>query len=404
MLDLSWVRHQFPGLTQTADCLLDNAGGSQIAQTAIDAITNFLTQCHVQLGADYRTSQLAAQRIAKAQSDIVIWLNARQKEELIVGASSTWLTRMLSWQLAQTWQLGDEIIITDVDHEANRGCWLDLRIQGIVVKHWRINAESQTLEIEDLRDILSDKTRLVCCTHVSNIDGHINPIKAWTDIVHQHGAEICVDGVAYAPHRRPDVQALDVDYYFFSFYKTFGPHQAVLYGKHDCLQRLPGINHHFIEDSPYRFQPGNVNYELMCGVHGALQYLQKLGRHHGAQASPRDELSRAYDMIANYEQHLITPLLEFLAEHPDIHIIGDNVADKKYRVATISFVHNHINSRDIAQQANQQDLGIRYGDFYAVEFINRLGLRPRNGVVRASLAHYNSPDEVRQLIEFLKQL
>ncbi len=214
MFDLTWVRHQFPGLNNATDTLLDNAGGSQIAQSAISGITDFLTQCNVQLGADYKTSQTAAERIARAQADIAIWFNASRTEEIVIGASSTWLTRMLSLQLAKTWQPGDELIITDVDHEANRSCWLDLQAQGIIIKHWQVNPKTHELESSQLKSLLSDKTRLVCCTHVSNIYGHINPIKEWTELVHKNGAEICVDGVAYAPHRLVDVQALGVDYYF----------------------------------------------------------------------------------------------------------------------------------------------------------------------------------------------
>jgi len=404
MYDVNKVRNQFPGLSNNSDILMDNAGGSQITQAAISGIQDFLTQCNVQLGADYNTSQEAAKRVTQAQSAITTWLNARLPEEVIVGSSSTWLTRLLSLQLVQTWQPGDEVIITDVDHEANRSCWLDLQKQGIVIKQWNVNIHTHELEMSELKKLLSDKTKLVCCSHVSNIYGHINPIKEWADLVHRHGAEICVDGVAYAPHRLPDVQELCVDYYFFSFYKTFGPHQAVLYGQYDCLQRLPSINHQFIEDTPYRFQPGNINYELICGVHGAIKYLQKLGQNQQSSTSLRADLGKAFEAIADYEEQLIKPLTDFLNNHPDMQIIGDTVADKNQRVATLSFVHNKLSSQQIATKANQQGLGIRYGDFYAVELINTLGLRQQQGVVRVSLSHYNSPEEVAQLIESLNQI
>lgn len=405
MYDLKWVRDQFPGINNSSDILMDNAGGSQIAHEAITGIRDFLTQCNVQLGADYATSQEAAQRVANAQSAITTWLNARRDEEVIVGSSSTWLTRLLSLQLMQIWQPGDEVIITDVDHEANRSCWLDLEKQGIVIRHWTVNTKTHEMEAADLKKLLSKKTKLVCCTHVSNIYGHINPIKQWAEIVHNHGAEICVDGVAYAPHRLPDVRELDVDYYFFSFYKTFGPHQAVLYGKHDSLQRLPSINHHFIDETPYRFQPGNVNYELLCGVHGAIHYLQQLGqRHDSDRSSLRADLTTAFNSIANYEQTLIEPLIDFLNSENDIRIIGDAVADKDCRVATISFVHTHLDSQKLVEQANRHGIGIRYGDFYAVALIDALNLRAQQGVIRVSLAHYNNAEEVNRLISFLKNI
>ncbi len=169
------------------------------------------------------------------------------------------------------------------------------------------------------------------------------------------------------------------------------------------MSRLPGINHHFIDSIPYRLQPGNVNFELTCGIHGAIHYLQTLGQRNNAdRSSLRADLTAAFKSIADYEQQLLEPLIEFLNTQADVRIIGDAVADQDQRVATVSFMHRKLDSRDLVQQANRQGLGIRYGDFYAVALIDTLGLRQQHGVIRVSLAHYNSAEEVTRLIEFFR--
>jgi len=403
---LKFARKQFPGLDQEM-IFMDNAGGSQIAQASINAIVNFYQDCHVQLGADYANSVTATERVNAARNAIAQWLNAAHSDEVIVGASSTLLVRLLSLQLAKTWQAGDEVIITNVDHEANRSCWLDLAQQGIVIKVWQVNPQSHELELSALKALITNKTRLLCCTHVSNIYGSINPIQQWAEIMHQQDAAICVDGVAYAPHRMLDVQKWDVDYYFFSSYKTFGPHQAVLYGKQSQLKKLPGINHHFIDKTTAKFEPGNVNYELICGIHGAINYLQSLGRFLAVECDGQDlraAMTDAFQAIANHEENLLKPLMCFLKNHPNITVIGEDHADQDLRVATVSFVHDRIDSRRLVKAIDKHKIGIRYGDFYAVALIDALGLRTQHGVVRVSLAHYNTPEEVSQLIELLKQL
>jgi cysteine desulfurase family protein (TIGR01976 family) len=404
-MNINWVRQQFPALNkQQKMVFMDNAGGSQTVGYAIDAISEYLTDYDVQLGASYSTSVQASGKLAHATQAIQTYVNAKHTEEVVVGPSSTALVRILSLCLAQSWQKGDEIIITDVDHEANRAAWLGLRKQGIVIKTWQVNTDTFELESNDLLALMSDKTKLVCFTHVSNIFGSINPIKLWTKLVHQHGALVCVDGVAYAPHRLIDVQGWDVDFYFFSTYKTFGPHQAVLYGKRDILESLPGFNHDFIQTSPYKFQPGNVNYELCYAMGAVVQYLCVLGADQTDAEINRTNLTKAYQQIAEYEAGLLQPLLDYLNSKPQIKIIGNPQSNPNQRVATLSFVHDEIDSKTIVEQVDKHNIGIRYGDFYAVKLIDHLGLRKQQGVVRVSLAHYNTAEEVDLLINAFKQI
>ncbi len=404
MMDIDWVRSQFPVFKQNKNMVfMDNAGGSQTVKHAMDAIVNYLTHLDVQLGASYSTSVQAAEQLATATQAIQTYVNAERLEEVIVGPSSTALVRVLSLCISQQWSAGDEVIITDVDHEANRAAWLDLQQRGMVVKVWRIRPENFELHSDDLLALLSDRTRLVCFTHVSNILGTINPIAKWTQLVHDHGALVCVDAVAYAPHRLIDVQAWDVDFYFFSTYKTFGPHQGVLYGKYQLLQAMPGINHAFIQSIPYKFQPGNVNYELCYAMGAVVQYLCELGAQ-GQASVNRKDLTQAYAMIAKYEADLLQPLLNYFRTVPEIHIIGVNNSHPEQRVATLSLVHDQLSSAVIIEHVDDHGIGIRFGDFYAVQLIDHLGLRAQQGVVRISLAHYNTSEEVDRLIQAFKLL
>jgi selenocysteine lyase/cysteine desulfurase len=249
------------------------------------------------------------------------------------------------------------------------------------------------MELDDLKRLLSPKTKLVAVTHVSNILGTINPIKQISQIVHENNSLICVDGVAFAPHRKVDVQELDVDFYVFSTYKTFGPHQALMYGKFDLLKNMIGINHPFIEDIPYKFQPGNLNYELAYSLAAIPEYIQQIGS---------SDLTKGFEIIASYEQELASTLLNYLNTNSKVRIIGERSSDKSLRVSTLSFVHSEIDSKALVEQVDKYNIGIRFGDFYAVDLIDDLGLRDKNGVIRISLVHYNTLDEVERLIEVLE--
>lgn len=408
LLQTDYVRQQFPALA--GDWIFfDNAGGSQTLQRVVDRISEFLLTSDVQLGASYEVSQLAGERVAKGAQAIATLINAADPSEVVMGSSTSLLMRILSLCLGQTFSPGDEVIVTNCDHEANIGCWVDLQKHGIVVKTWALNPVTFTLELSDLEALLTPRTRLVAVTHASNVLGTINPIRAIADLVHAHGALICVDGVAYAPHRLVDVQALDVDFYAFSFYKVYGPHYAVLYGKRDQLLAMPGINHFFIgaTDIPYKFQPGNVNFELSYGLVGLCDYLSDLAhQHYGDRTAPdlRKQMVQAFDLISQHEQVLSDRLLSYLRTKSNVQIVGNSNADQTLRVPTISFVVDGVDSATIPSQIDPHRIGIRYGDFYAKRLIQDLGLTDRNGVIRVSMVHYNTVAEVDQLVQRLEPI
>ncbi len=280
-MDIEFVRNQFPSLDREF-VYMDNAGGSQTLAKVAERISGYLLHHNVQLGASYKVSREAGEKLAYATKKVGKFINANRTEEVVMGPSSSMLLRILSICISRQWEKGDEVIVTNTDHEANVSPWTDLEKKGIKVKIWKANPDTFELEISDLKKLLSKRTKLVAVAQVSNILGTINPIKEIAKIVHQAGAKICVDGVAYAPHRKIDVQDLDVDFYVFSWYKTFGPHLAVMYGKYDLLYEMDGINHYFFrkEDVPYKFQPGNFNFELTYSLLGILEYYEEFCKHH----------------------------------------------------------------------------------------------------------------------------
>lgn len=399
MLNLEYIRSQFPGL-QTDWVLFDNAGGSQILKPVAERISEHFYTSNVQLGGSYPQSVLANERHQEAHSALARWINASDPREIIMGSSTSLLVRTLANNYKRVWKKGDEIIVTNLDHEANIGAWRNLENDGFVIREWKVNPETYNLEKEDLIKLFTEKTRMVAFSAASNVVGTINPIKEFTQLVHDHGALVCVDAVAYIPHRLIDVKETDVDFFVFSFYKTYGPHYAMMYGKFDLLEALPGNNHFFINESPYKFQPGNYNFEFAFGMGALPSYFENLAEMHGYNGpeDSRQKLEYIYDLIAKHEEKLASRVIEYLNSNSKIRIIGSKKADREIRVPTISFIKEGCDSQEITLKTDQHKVAIRWGDFYAKRLIDNHGLNKHNGVVRISMVHYNNNEEVDKLL------
>ncbi|WP_414541857.1 cysteine desulfurase-like protein [Nostoc sp. CCY0012] len=407
-LNIDKVRPYFPALSGKWT-FFDNAGGSQTLKKVVDRISEFLLTTDVQLGASYEISQLAGERVALATQGMATLINAKSPKEVVMGPSTTMMLKILALCLSQTFTPGDEIIVTNCDHEANIGAWVALEKQGIKVKFWQIRPETLELHLEDLEMLISRRTKLVALTHASNILGTINPIKEIAKFVHERGGMICVDGVAYAPHRLVDVQDLDVDFYALSCYKVYGSHCALLYGKEEHLLSIPGLNHYFIEqtDIPYKFQLGNLNFELTYGMLGLCDYLSELAQlHYGNETAPelRNQMVQVFDLMSVHEEKISDRLLVYLNSQPKIRVIGQSIANRESRVPTISFVVEGVHSSTIPVKIDPHHIGIRYGDFYAKRLIESLGLANQGGIIRVSMVHYNTIEEVDGLIKAFEQV
>ncbi|MFN4158068.1 MAG: cysteine desulfurase-like protein [Gemmobacter sp.] len=405
-LDHSFIETMFPALGK-GTVFLDNAGGSQVARPVAQRVHDYLLGANVQLGASYGASVDAGAKVAEGRKALALLMNAERPEEIVMGATSSQLFDQLARALVQHWQPGDEVIVTGFDHEANIGPWRKLAAQGIVVREWALRPGEYMPRLQDLQALMTDRTRLVAVTHVSNIFGSILPIRQIADAVHAGGAMICVDGVAYAPHRAVDVQALGVDFYGFSVYKVYGSHHAALYGRYDLLRHKAANINHFMygEDKvPAKLEPGNPNYELAYSCLGVVDYLEGFAHAHGINASGRTAIEGAFALIADHEEALSKRMLDYLTSRDDVTILGDTVPDKALRVPTIAFVIDGQNSADVVKATDATGIGIRFGDFHSKRLVTSLNLPNPDGVIRVSAVHYNTTEELDRLIEHLESL
>ena len=404
-LNLNHIRAEFPALQN--DCVyLDNAGGSQVLRRVADRVRDYLLTSSVQLGASYAQSQDAGARVMAARRSVADLIHAVRDDEVVMGGSTTSLMFQLTQAIRPGIRAGDEIIVTNSDHEANIGGWKRLEEAGAVVRIWEVNRDTLALELADLERLLSPRVKWVAMTHASNILGTVNPVARVAALVHAVGARLCVDAVAYAPHRLVDVQASGADLYVFSFYKVFGPHYAVLWGRRELLLALPSLNHYFIgtEVIPYKLQPGNVNYELSYGCVGINDYLVHVGTSLGNTGSARQKMQAAFDAFEQHEDALAERLLAYLRGKKSVRIIGLPTAAAGARVPTVSFMVAGQQSETIVRHLDRFKIGIRFGDFYAKRLIESLGLHTQGGVVRVSMAHYNTLDEIDRLINHLEEV
>lgn len=400
-LDLDFVRSQFPGLSSEW-AFMDNAGGSQVLRRVADRMHEHLLNAAVQTGASYAPSQETTRRVTQSREAFARFMNC-DPGEIILGPSTTILLRFLSEAMTGRLMPGDEIILTNVDHEANIGPWLKHAQRGIVIKWWRCDPETFELDLEELKRLMTPKTKLVCVTHASNILGTINPIADIADIVHEGKAELVVDAVAYAPHRAIDVKAFGADYYVFSIYKVFGPHFAVMAGARDKLLELDNIYHYFFDKSrvPHKLEPGNASYEAAYGSIGSVDYVEELGTRAGVAAG-RAAIEAGFDAIAEQEAVLTHRLMDFLTSRNSVRVIGRTSSEIADRVSTVSFTVGRESSKRIVLSVDEAKVGIRYGDFYAKRIVEEHGLGATEGVVRVSMVHYNTQAEVDRLIAALE--
>lgn len=404
-LDMDFVRGRFPGL-QNGWGYFDNAGGTQILEGVVERMNEFLFHRNVQIGGSYDVSQQALASLNAGREAMRMLINADRSEEIVFAPSATVAMQNLARSMRTQLREGDEIVVTVCDHESNIGPWVGLEEFGVRIRVWEIDRDTFELDLDDLAGLMNDRTRLVAVTHVSNILGTINPIAEIARFVHERGALIAVDSVAFAPHRAIDVQALDVDYLVFALYKVYGPHYAVMYGRFDLLADLDNLYHYFYgkDKVPAKLEPGNASYELAYGATGITSYLDELGSCVTTAGTSRDRIVGAFDAITEHECVLGERLLAYLRSRDDCLIIGRESGTDPGRVPTISFKVDGMNSGNIARKMDEYKLAIRFGDFHARRLVEFLGLDAAGGVVRVSMVHYNTLAEVDALIAALDDI
>lgn len=405
--DVAFARRQFPtGLWDWA--MFENAGGAFVPESVIQRMTDYMRQCQVQPGAPYPASTLAAERMAEGHRLMAALIGAAP-EEVVIAASTSINIYVLAHALRPLWADGDEVIVTNLNHEANSSPWRRLADSGIRVMEWPVHPDTGVLEIDLLDDLLSERTRLVAFPHVSNITGDINDVAAITKKVHDAGAMVCVDGVAHAPHRFTDVKAWDVDFYAFSFYKVFGPHMGCLYGKRERLLEARGQYHDFFDEDaiPAKLNPAGPQHEMIASLAGIADYFDALAAHHLNEA-PNDFTGRAramFDLIAAHEERLAAPFVDFATTNDRVRLLGRQTAVADQRAPTFSFTVDGMRSNEIETRLRDDRIAVRHGHFYVKRLITAVGIDDMDdGVVRASMAHTNTEEEVHRLVAALERV
>ena len=408
-LDINYVRSQFPAFKDTLNkdwAFFENAGGSYVPHNVIKKLTDFMISTKVQPYANYSMSKLAGEQMDTATELFTRMINA-DKDEILIGGSTSVNLYVLSNALKHFIKPGDEIIVTNQDHEANISPWRRLKEVGAVIKEWKINPLNAELEIKDLENLLSNKTKIVAVTHCSNIVGSTNNLKKISEIVHEHNAFVIGDGVSYAPHGLPDVKSIGVDFYTFSLYKTYGPHLALLYGKKEILKKLPNQNHEFLDGQfPYTINPGGPNHEELVSLIGIYEYFMNIYNHHynNKDLSTFEKISAINKLIRKHEEEISNPLLDYLSNKKNIDLIGKTKIINKNRAPTISFTFKNKTSSEISDILIANKIATRNDNFYAWRCLNALGIDTKDGVIRISLVHYNTHEDVKKVIKVLEKI
>ena len=400
-LDIAWVRAQFPAFaepTLQGQAFFENAGGSYTCQPVIDRLTRYYTQRKVQPYAPYDASRLAGEEMDEARARMAAMLGV-DTDEVSFGPSTTQNTYVLAQAFRQWLKPGEAIVVTNQDHEANTGPWRRLADEGIEVREWQLNAETGSLDPDDLEDLLDEKVRLVCFPHCSNVVGEVNDVVAITARAHAAGAFTCVDGVSYAPHGFVNVGEIGADIYLFSAYKTYGPHQGIMVIRRDLGMQLPNQAHFFNADVLYkRFTPAGPDHAQIAASAGMADYIDQLAAHHGIDGDAAARCAGAHDLMRAHEVALLQPLLDHVTAKNSVRLLGPERAEN--RAPTVALDLGRA-AAPVATELAHHGIMAGGGDFYAVRALQAHGIDPEKGVLRLSFTHYTQEDEVAKLLDAL---
>lgn len=402
------IRAQFPALQQLVHgrpaVFFDGPAGTQVPQRVIDAISGYMSHGGSLGGGYFASSYYTDKVVAAARQALMDLFNAHHPDEIAFGQNMTSHTFNVSRALARTWQAGDEIVLTRLDHDANISPWLIAAAErGVTVRWLDIDPTNCTLRLETLPALLNEKTRLVALGLASNAVGTINDVRRAAEMAHTVGALVYVDAVHYAPHGLIDVQALDCDFLVASVYKFFGPHMGVLYGKYELLDSLEAYKVRPATNKPAgKWENGVQNAEAMAGARAAVDYLADLG---GSEGTRRERLVRGMERIKAYEEGLSEHFLRGTADIPGLRLYGiTDVEELAHRAPTFGLSLARYKPDELAQRLGEQGIYVWSGHNYAIEVMTRLGVLDTGSLVRVGMVHYNTHAEVDRLLDLLRAL
>ena len=409
-LDLTRVRAQFPSLSQTVAgqpaVFLDGPGGTQVPQRVIDAISGYLKNSNANTCGAYATSQRTNAVIADARAAMADFFGS-DPDEVVFGPNMTTLTFAMSRSIGRELGPGDEILLTHLDHDANVSPWRALEERGVTIRFVDINENDCTLNLADLEQKISTRTRVVAVGYASNAVGTINDVKEIIRLAHKKGALAYIDAVHYAPHGSIDVRALDCDFLVCSSYKFFGPHMGILYGKREHLQRLQPYKVRANTNAvPNRWEWGTLNHECIAGITACVDYLADLGRQADPSASTRRAaLLAAYAAIQQYEHGLAETLIGGLLTIPGLTFYGiRDLAKIERRCPTVAVRCAGKTPLELATKLGERGFFTWDGNYYALNLTERLDVEKDGGFLRIGLAHYNTAQEVEQFLAAMREI
>lgn len=414
--NLDYVREQFPALSKTVNgfpaAFLDGPGGTQVPRSVVEKINEYLYYTNANHGGVFLTSVQSDASYLAARKALADFLGCEARE-VAFGASSSTNNFMLAFGLLRSiLKPGDEIIITEIDHEGNRSPWRTLEDFGIVIKNIRLNPETYVLDLDDYKSKLSSKTKVVAVNWASNATGTISDVKTIIKMAHEVGAVTVVDAVHYALHRPIDVRDIDTDFLICSAYKFFGPHLGVLYAKASVGEKIKTVRVMADDNTeiPWKFETGTPAMELAAGAAAAVDFIAGIGEKHeqffthelGALSGRRRLVVAGIMALEAYEEPLAEKLRNGLAAINGVKVYSP--AKDVPKTSTVSFTVAGANANEVAQYLAEKGLFVWDGDFYAIHIVNEvLKLRDQGGLVRIGLAPYNTEDEIDRTLKAVKE-
>ncbi len=413
--DIDYVRQQFPALATTVNgypaAFLDGPGGTQVPNRVVEKVNNYMYYTNANCDGEFKTSRDSDAAVLNARAVYADFFNC-DPEEVAFGENTSTVAFKIALGLARTMEKGDEIIITDIDHEGNRSPWRTLEDFGMVVKSIKVNPETAQLDFEDFKSKLSDKTKVLAINWAANGCGTISDIKKFIDEAHKVGAIACVDAVHYAPHRPIDVKEIGMDVLYCSAYKFCGPHLGIIYMNKDLGEKTRTIRVMADDnlDMPLKLETGTIAKELVCGAAEAVEFIADIGERH--MDFFQDEIKhlegRRKNIVAgmlaidHYEDGLAKGLRAKLREIEGVKIYGP--AEDAERTCTVSFLIEGHNTNDLAKFMGEKGLFVWDGHYYAMELITEVWkLREVGGLLRVGFAPYNMVLEVDRVVEAVKE-
>lgn len=395
MIDSAKVRTQFPSLARvhssTPLTYLDAPAGTQVPQSVIDAVSNYYKTSNANTHGEFLTTNETDGIVATMRKSMAACLGAEGPETISIGQNMTTLNFALARGIARNLRAGDEVLITQLDHEGNRGPWLMLREFGVNVREVKM-LPGGVLDEKDFAEKVNEKTRLIAVGLASNALGTVNNVTLARELAYKAGAWLMLDAVAYAPHFKINVQELGCDFLLCSAYKFYGPHVGILYSRPGLLDRIKTDRlRTALQYAPEKIETGTLNHAAIAGVTAAVNFISSLG----------SNITDAYQQIGAHERKLAVRLFDGLNKIKGVKVIGQDFASE-HRAPTVSFTFEGKTPTEVCRHLAKQNIFAWDGHFYALRAIEILGLLERGGVTRIGMAVYNTPEEIDKTLDVLK--